>query len=100
MQFAKDNDKTRVYEGRPIDEIIEQWGNPIKTYAAPNGNKVYVYYRADIGTSKDLDYSGKLYGGNSSAIQHITKVDVCTTYFETSRDGIIVRYSYEGIGCE
>ena len=99
-QFAKNNNISSTYEGHHIDEIKKLWGDPVKSFVAPNGNTVYVYYRVDIKTSKDLDYGGKLYRGNSSALQHIKKVDVCTTYFETSEDGLIVRYRYEGIGCE
>jgi hypothetical protein len=99
MQFAKDNDISRPYEGHHIDEIIEQWGDPVKSYVAPNGNKVYVYYRADIKTQKDISPGGE-YGVYSSVRTYITNVDVCTTYFETSGDGMIVRSSYEGNGCE
>ena len=92
------NDMLRAYEGHNIKEIIESWGDPVKTYVAPNGNKVYVFYMADITTSKDVKYNK--FGHYTSVRSNIAKVDVCTTYFETDANGIIVRYSYEGIGCK
>ena len=92
IQSAKDNDTLGAYEGHHIDVIVKYWGDPVKSYVEPNGNKVYVYYKADIKTQKDII---------RGAVQtYITKVDVCTTYFETNSSGIIVRYSYEGNACK
>jgi len=93
-QFARDNDILNTYEDHHIDEIVELWGDPIKSFVAPNGNTVYVYYKADIATLKDMvDTSWRIQS-------FITKVYVCTTYFETSSDGMIVRCSYEGNACK
>lgn len=98
IQFAKDNNVSRAYEGRHIDEIAKQWGDPVKSFVAPNGNTVHVYYKADIKTQKEMIYGA--YGSYSSIQPYITKVDVCTTYFETNSSGIIVRHSYEGNACK
>jgi hypothetical protein len=97
-QFAENNNISRTYEGHHIDEVIKLWGDPVKSFVAPNGNTVYVYYKADIKTQKDMDYGG--YGSHSWVRSHITKVDICTTYFETNSSRIIVRHSYEGNACK
>ena len=98
-QFTRDNDILNTYEGHHIDEIVELWGDPIKSFAAPNGNTVYVYYKADIKIQKDT-VPGSEFGSYPMVRTDITNVYVCTTYFETSSSGIIVRYSYEGNACK
>lgn len=97
-QSPKYDDMLHSLEGHHINDVIEVWGDPVKSYTAPNGNTVYVFYMADIKTSRDISY-GK-FGSQASEQSHIAKVDVCTTYLETNADGIIVRHRSEGIGCK
>ncbi len=64
IQFARDNDILSTYEGHHIDEIVAQWGVPTKSLVVPNGNTVYVYFKADIRTSSSMETT--VFGGGAS----------------------------------
>ena len=98
-QFVKDNDISRACEGRHINEFVAKYGVPTNSYIDSSGNRVYVFYDADIQTSTDALY-GKLGSSSTQLGSHITNVDTCTAYFETNSSGMIIRCRYEGNACE
>lgn len=100
-KFSKGNEILCNYKSRHINEIIQKWGDPIKSFVGADGNKVYVYYYADIKRSKTMNQASS-FGGpvGTAAESYIERVDYCTAFFEVNSEGTITRCGFEGTVCE
>ena len=79
-----------------INDLIDKWGYPSQSFKAPNGNTVYVFYRASEYTRPTVIMPvGRMLvagGGN-------TETYYCKTFFETASDGRIIKWRWEGNSC-
>jgi hypothetical protein len=94
------------WQGKNIQTLIDNWGQPDAEIPLKNGNKVYQYTRKTlysipdpkrtpiVNESKTL-FSG--YGESWSNGQAMSRY--CQTSFETTPDGHIVHISFKGDNC-
>lgn len=83
-------DIIKSWQGHHIDELIDKWGYPQKSFEAPNGNTVYVYHWQDDRGSSYFSYRLKMN----------IPPKYCTTYFEINSRKIIIKASCKGNACE
>lgn len=90
------------WRGVDINTLVETWGYPAETFAAPNGNLVYAYVSRDTyQTPKFTSYTydpatrtgtGYSYGGETMTLY-------CKTFFETDAAKKVIKTSFEGNSC-
>jgi hypothetical protein len=90
------SDTTKSWIGIPIDNLIEEWGEPTQVQPEPSGNKVYAYRVSEI---KNLPTHRKIIGTSEYKFPGAATVEFCNTYFETDAEGVIVKCKYEGNAC-
>lgn len=80
-----------------VNELIDKWGYPSQSFQAPNGNTVYVFYRA----SQEQEPAFTIPAGRmgSMTMGGEIKTRYCKTFFETTQSGIIIKWRYEGNAC-
>ena len=88
--------------GVDMDILVNSWGYPTRTFAAPNGNTVYEYLKSDsyntpTYTSYNYDTASKT--GNATTYGGETITVYCRTFFETNASKKIVKATFEGNGC-
>lgn len=110
MRTQAVNNTLSNWEGRHINDLVKAIGYPTREFQAPNGNTVYAFEKAQVGTtpvyvaptqtntthygrtSQANTYGGNVYGGR-------TVTYYCNLYFETNAEKKIVFWRWEGNNC-
>jgi hypothetical protein len=95
--FVKKYDK---WVGQNISTLISIEGYPNSSYDIQNGHKVYVYNKSSV--SYVPAYSGGYFGRRGYfglGMYDETIVRTCTLFFETDKNGVIVKWGSRGNNC-
>ena len=83
--------------GSPIEEIVEKWGYPVRTFEAPSGRTVYVWAHA---TSENKPTVTKLVFGSYVSTGGETISHGCSTFFEVAgAKKNVVKITFDGDQC-
>ncbi len=86
--------------GQNANELSKEFGYPIGTTVAPNGNKVYIYERRKSYISPP---SYQTYGTGKDRVTVETEGQVveswCKIYIEVGHENKVVRWHLEGNAC-
>lgn len=93
------------WQGKNIETLRQQWGNPETAIKLANGHILYQYTRKNFFTIRDPKRSS--FHGNNSLftsykepwLSNQTMVRYCRTTFETNRNGNIIDTSFKGNNC-
>ncbi len=82
------------WRGHSAQALIDGWGSPTITFAAPNGNTVYQYHKQrQVTDPSQVNQNGVLMGGE-------TVMMTCDTTFEISKStNRVVTWSSRGNDC-
>jgi hypothetical protein len=97
---ARMEENLDTWVGRDADSLSAEFGYPVDTLTAPNGNKVYVYERR---TSYMTPPTYQTYGEGKDKLivetEGQTVESWCKIFFETDERSQIVRWRLEGNAC-
>ena len=80
------------WNGKSAQELVDQFGYPNNIITAPDGHKVYQYNHTDIGYFHTA-------GCNNGTCLPSLYVKDCTVWFKLSKQNIITKLKYRGVGC-
>ncbi len=84
--------------GSPIEEIVERWGYPVRTFEAPSGRTVYVWVTAT--SEKKATVTTPLFGSYVSTGGE-TVSHGCSTFFEVAgAKKNVVKITFDGDRCK
>ena len=95
--------------GHNINDLVDKWGYPTENFKAPNGNKVYVYYKSKTiripgqpeWRAPPIISSEMLRWALESPARPAREYHFnCKTFFETDRSGKIIKVRWEGNHCQ
>ena len=110
----KDRNESRYSEickswiGHNINDLVDKWGYPTENFKAPNGNKVYVYYKSKTIRIPERPEQ-RAPGFISENMRWMFESPArpareyhlyCKTFFETDRSGKIIKVRLEGNNCQ
>lgn len=97
---ARLEERLSGWVGRDANDLSAQFGYPVDTLTAPNGNKVYVYERK---TSYTTPPTYQTYGEGKERVTVETEAQTveswCRIFFEVDDQRRIVRWRLEGNAC-
>ncbi len=97
---ARMEESLNAWVGRSADELSPEFGYPVDTLTAPDGNKVYVYERRTSFTTPPVYQT---YGEGKDRVtvesEGQTVESWCRIYFEVDEKGRILRWHLEGNAC-
>jgi hypothetical protein len=107
---AKYQQHLSAWQGRNIQEFVDQWGYPDRTITALDGNQVYVYQTTQITSVPVMStpsYTQVTTNNNQTVITQTPGIQTgggvysfsCTTWVEFNKDHLIVKTSFRGNGC-
>lgn len=93
-----------TWMGENVNNLVNSWGYPQKSFNAPNGNMVYMYgnsssYTMPTQTNTTYNIIGNSAYGNSMTTGGQTVNYWCRTYFEVNESNTIVNWRWEGNRC-
>lgn len=94
---AKFEQALSSWEGRHVNDLVDDLGYPTRTMDAFSGNTVYIYERR--GSFRTAETTTEIYGGTTMTSGGQDVQLRCDAFFEIRDDGIIVRTSYSGNYC-
>lgn len=97
---ARMEENLNAWVGRDVNALSSEFGYPVETLTAPNGNKVYVYERrASYTTAPVYQTYGK--GKERMTIETggQTVESWCRIFFEVNEQSRIVQWHLEGNAC-
>lgn len=101
----------QIYVGNDASKLVDSWGQPGRTFDAPDHKKVFVYVETrDEYTLNPLAHSalieyppridprkgrtGETVGNVTG--QSVSSMDYCITYFEVGKDNKVIRAFWKG----
>jgi hypothetical protein len=97
---ARMEENLRALVGHDVNTLSAEFGYPIDTLTAPNGNKVYVYERR---TSYTTPPTYQTYGQGKESLTVETEGQTveswCRIFFEVNEQSRIVQWRLEGNAC-
>lgn len=100
--YQKQIDK---WQGKNIQTLVSQWGEPEAGIQLPNGHKIYQYTQKTIYSIPDpkrnpLRNNGNLFSNYDEPWNsHQTIIRSCRTSFEANASGQIIHISFKGNNC-
>ena len=88
--------------GRPVNEVIDEWGAPDKVLEAAEGNKLFVWEKSISYTTPDRVSIKQTEDGDGAVgvINRGEEVGIsCTTTLRADADGRVASVKAEGAGC-
>ena len=101
----------QIYVGHDVSKLVDSWGQPGRTFDAPDHKKVFVYVETrDEYTLNPLAHSALIEyppridprkgrtgetEGNVTG-QSVSSMDYCITYFEVGEDNMVIRALWKG----
>ena len=97
---ARMEENLNAWIGRDVNMLSSEFGYPVDTLKAPNGNIVYVYERRTTYTTAP---TYQTYGQGKDSLTVETEAQTveswCRIYFEVNEQGRIVQWYLEGNAC-
>ena len=95
----------RQWQGKNIQTVRQQWGQPEAVVKLANGHMLYQYMRKNFSSIPDAKRQ-PLHGNDTLFrsyeepwLSNITMVRYCRTTFETNKNGSIINTSFNGNNC-
>jgi hypothetical protein len=85
--------------GANINDVVNSWGYPTKTFKAPNGNTVYLYQSqgTPVYTTTAAPFSNALFGNYKQTTESVAW---CNTFFEVDDSSTIINWRFQGNACK